>query len=121
MVHPLVSKPAPAVTLKDANGESYSFNPAEKGVPVVLFFYPKSGACRRIVRAPFFVLTWAEPLQVPMAVRRRRASSAMRSQVSKLSACMHCFLSGRMLLHEAGALTRLSCRQTRSFSRRPAS
>ena len=43
MVHPLVGKPAPAISLPAADGETYTLTPGAKGVPVALFFYPKSG------------------------------------------------------------------------------
>ena len=39
----LIGKPAPALSLPDANGETYNFNPESAGVPIALFFYPKSG------------------------------------------------------------------------------
>lgn len=44
MVHPLVGKPAPSIALPAADGETYTLTPGAKGVPVALFFYPKSGA-----------------------------------------------------------------------------
>ncbi|EJF63383.1 AhpC-TSA-domain-containing protein [Dichomitus squalens LYAD-421 SS1] len=44
MVHPLVGKPAPAISLPAADGETYTLTPGAKGVPVALFFYPKSGS-----------------------------------------------------------------------------
>ena len=43
MVHALVGKPAPTISLPKADGETYTLNPEEKGVPIALFFYPKSG------------------------------------------------------------------------------
>ncbi|KAI0754924.1 thioredoxin-like protein [Daedaleopsis nitida] len=44
MVHPLVGKPAPSISLPAADGETYTLTPGAKGVPVALFFYPKSGS-----------------------------------------------------------------------------
>ncbi|KAJ3555616.1 hypothetical protein NM688_g2474 [Phlebia brevispora] len=41
---PLVGKPAPALSLPDANGETYDLTPESAGVPIALFFYPKSGS-----------------------------------------------------------------------------
>jgi peroxiredoxin Q/BCP len=41
----LVGKPAPSITLPDANGESYTLTPGQGKVTVV-FFYPKSGEHR---------------------------------------------------------------------------
>ncbi|KAF9478199.1 thioredoxin-like protein [Pholiota conissans] len=40
----LIGKTAPAITLKNYDGESFTFTPGEKGVPTVLFFYPESGS-----------------------------------------------------------------------------
>ena len=40
---PLVGKPAPPLELPDANGETYKLEPDKAGVPIALFFYPKSG------------------------------------------------------------------------------
>ncbi|EMD39977.1 hypothetical protein CERSUDRAFT_112219 [Gelatoporia subvermispora B] len=42
--HPLVGKPAPSFSLPDANGNTYTLTPGANGVPVALFFYPKSGS-----------------------------------------------------------------------------
>ncbi|KAI0647998.1 AhpC-TSA-domain-containing protein [Trametes meyenii] len=42
--HPLIGQPAPAISLPGADGETYTLTPADKGVPVALFFYPKSGS-----------------------------------------------------------------------------
>ncbi|OJT11530.1 hypothetical protein TRAPUB_11948 [Trametes pubescens] len=42
--HPLIGQPAPPLSLPGADGETYTFTPGEKGVPVALFFYPKSGS-----------------------------------------------------------------------------
>ncbi|PIL22581.1 hypothetical protein GSI_15270 [Ganoderma sinense ZZ0214-1] len=44
MVHPLVGKPAPEISAPGADGETYTVTPGQKGVPVALFFYPKSGS-----------------------------------------------------------------------------
>lgn len=43
MVHPLIGKSAPSFELPGADGETYTLTPGSKGVPVALFFYPKSG------------------------------------------------------------------------------
>ena len=40
---PLIGKPAPALALPDAKGETYNLTPESAGVPIALFFYPKSG------------------------------------------------------------------------------
>ena len=45
MPHPLIGKPAPAISLPGADGETYTLTPGEKGVPIALFFYPKAGEC----------------------------------------------------------------------------
>jgi len=39
----LIGKTAPAFTLPNYNGESYTFTPGEKGIPAALFFYPEAG------------------------------------------------------------------------------
>lgn len=43
MVHPLIGKKAPEVTLPDANGEPYDLKPGASGRPLALFFYPAAG------------------------------------------------------------------------------
>ena len=45
MPHPLVGNAAPVISLPGADGETYELKPEEKGVPIALFFYPKSGTC----------------------------------------------------------------------------
>jgi len=40
----LIGKTAPAITLKNYDGESYTFTPGESGLPTALFFYPESGS-----------------------------------------------------------------------------
>ena len=40
----LTGQPAPSLSLPDANGETYTLEPDKVGKPVVIFFYPKSGA-----------------------------------------------------------------------------
>jgi len=42
--HPLVGKPAPSISLPDAEGNTYTLTPGANGVPIALFFYPKSGS-----------------------------------------------------------------------------
>ncbi|KZT73827.1 AhpC-TSA-domain-containing protein [Daedalea quercina L-15889] len=44
MPHPLIGKPAPALTLPNYNGETYTMTPSANGVPIALFFYPESGS-----------------------------------------------------------------------------
>lgn len=45
MPHPLVGKEAPALSLPETNGETYTFEPTKIGQPVALFFFPKAGEC----------------------------------------------------------------------------
>ncbi|KDR82771.1 hypothetical protein GALMADRAFT_238291 [Galerina marginata CBS 339.88] len=40
----LIGKTAPAITLKNYDGESFTFTPGENGLPAALFFYPQSGS-----------------------------------------------------------------------------
>ncbi|KAJ6584938.1 peroxiredoxin Q [Mycena capillaripes] len=40
----LIGKPAPSITLPNYDGESLTVNPGEKGLPIAIFFYPKSGS-----------------------------------------------------------------------------
>lgn len=39
----LIGKEAPALTLPNYDGEEYKLVPGEGGLPIALFFYPKSG------------------------------------------------------------------------------
>lgn len=39
----LVGEKAPTITLPNYDGESFTLTPGEKGLPIALFFYPKSG------------------------------------------------------------------------------
>lgn len=41
--HALIGKPAPDISLPNYNGEVFELKPSSEGVPIVLFFYPKSG------------------------------------------------------------------------------
>ncbi|KAI0086559.1 peroxiredoxin Q [Irpex rosettiformis] len=41
--HALIGKEAPEVSLPNYDGETYTLKPGSDGVPVALFFYPKSG------------------------------------------------------------------------------
>lgn len=41
--NPLVGKGAPAVSLPNYDGQTYDLTPGKNGVPIALFFYPKSG------------------------------------------------------------------------------
>ncbi|KAK7048325.1 thioredoxin-like protein [Favolaschia claudopus] len=40
----LIGKPAPAITLNNHDGESFTLTPGGKGLPTVVFFYPKAGS-----------------------------------------------------------------------------
>ncbi|KAF7978508.1 hypothetical protein HWV62_45669 [Athelia sp. TMB] len=40
----LIGQPAPSFTSTRSDGEPYTLTPATAGVPIVLFFYPKSGS-----------------------------------------------------------------------------
>ncbi|KAI0917012.1 hypothetical protein AcV5_007599 [Taiwanofungus camphoratus] len=42
--HPLLGKPAPSLSLPNANGKTYTLTPGANGVPIALFFYPESGS-----------------------------------------------------------------------------
>ncbi|EKM51503.1 uncharacterized protein PHACADRAFT_261682 [Phanerochaete carnosa HHB-10118-sp] len=42
--YPLTDKPAPPLSLPDANGQTYTLNSENVGRPVIIFFYPKSGS-----------------------------------------------------------------------------
>ncbi|KAI0345745.1 peroxiredoxin Q [Trametopsis cervina] len=42
--HVLIGKPAPEITLLNYDGQSYTLNAANEGVPTALFFYPKAGS-----------------------------------------------------------------------------
>ena len=39
----LIGKPAPPITLKNYDGQDYTFTPGTTGLPAALFFYPESG------------------------------------------------------------------------------
>ena len=39
----LIGKPAPPITLKNYDGQDYTFTPGATGLPTALFFYPESG------------------------------------------------------------------------------
>jgi len=41
--HSIFGKEAPAITLNNYDGESFTFTPGASGLPTVLFFYPASG------------------------------------------------------------------------------
>ena len=43
--HPLLGKPAPALSLPNADGANYELKPGGQGKPTAVFFYPKAGAC----------------------------------------------------------------------------
>lgn len=43
MVHSLINQPAPSFSIPDSNGQTYNFVPGSDGVPIALFFYPKTG------------------------------------------------------------------------------
>ncbi|KAI0826888.1 thioredoxin-like protein [Trametes gibbosa] len=42
--HPLIGKDAPPISLPGADGETHTVTPGAEGVPIALFFYPKSGS-----------------------------------------------------------------------------
>jgi len=42
--HTLIGKPAPSISLPNSDGEQFTLKPGEKGIPIALFFYPKSGS-----------------------------------------------------------------------------
>lgn len=79
--YPLIDKPAPPLSLPDANGQTYTLDPRTVGRPVVLFFYPQSGAshglsCSGAVPADTTRCTCA---QARSAAHARRARSATHS------------------------------------------
>ncbi|PPQ65863.1 hypothetical protein CVT26_000797 [Gymnopilus dilepis] len=41
--HSLIGKTAPSITLKNYDGQDYTYTPGESGLPTALFFYPESG------------------------------------------------------------------------------
>ncbi|KAI0284039.1 peroxiredoxin Q [Russula aff. rugulosa BPL654] len=49
--HPLLGKPAPVVSLPNADGTTYELKPGAEGKPTAVFFYPKAGTygCTREV------------------------------------------------------------------------
>jgi hypothetical protein len=42
--HPLTGKPAPVLSLPNADGTTYELKPGAEGKPTAVFFYPKAGA-----------------------------------------------------------------------------
>ena len=42
----LIGKQAPSLSLPNYTGETFTLTPGEKGLPIALFFYPKSGNAR---------------------------------------------------------------------------
>ncbi|KAH8998529.1 peroxiredoxin Q [Lactarius akahatsu] len=42
MSHPLLGKPAPALSLPNADGTTYELKPGTQGKPTAVFFYPKA-------------------------------------------------------------------------------
>jgi len=42
--HTLIGKPAPSISLPDSKGETFTLKPGDQGLPIALFFYPKSGS-----------------------------------------------------------------------------
>ncbi|KAJ7935607.1 thioredoxin-like protein [Mycena leptocephala] len=40
----LIGKPAPAITLPNYDGESFTLTPGENGKPIIIFFYPNPGS-----------------------------------------------------------------------------
>ncbi len=45
--HSIIGKEAPAITLDNYDGESFTFTAGASGLPTVLFFYPASGVYMR--------------------------------------------------------------------------
>lgn len=45
--HALIGKQAPEISLPNYDGQVYELKPGSDGVPVALFFYPKSGKLSR--------------------------------------------------------------------------
>ena len=41
--HALIGKEAPEISLPNYDGQDYVLKPGSDGLPVALFFYPKSG------------------------------------------------------------------------------
>ena len=41
--HPLIGKPAPVLSLPNADGTTYELKPGADGKPTAVFFYPKAG------------------------------------------------------------------------------
>ena len=78
--HPLLGKPAPALSLPNADGTSYELKPGGQGKPTAVFFYPKAGACPRFIANPSYcgVLPSVVSTQVLLAARKRCAHFAMR-------------------------------------------
>jgi peroxiredoxin Q/BCP len=44
----LIGKAAPQFKLKNYDGSDYDVKPGEKGIPMVIFFYPQAGECTSI-------------------------------------------------------------------------
>ena len=57
--HPLIGKPAPVLSLPNADGTTYELKPGAEGKPTAVFFYPKAGAfpCSLLTRSVCH-LTW---------------------------------------------------------------
>jgi peroxiredoxin Q/BCP len=76
----LMGKTAPAITLLNYDGESYTFTPGEKGLPAALFFYPESGMYAELTIHHSPLLT-CSPSKGLMGVQGRRVNSVMLLQV----------------------------------------
>jgi hypothetical protein len=81
MSHPLVGKPAPALSLPNADGTTYELKPGGEGKPTAVFFYPKAGACPLLAVLLRLVIRGYALAQGPMAARGKSALSGMRSAV----------------------------------------
>ena len=44
----LIGKAAPPFKLKNYDGNDYDVKPGEKGIPLVIFFYPQAGECTSV-------------------------------------------------------------------------
>jgi|SRR5712671_1535713 len=55
--HQLVGKPAPALSLPNADGTTFDYKPGADGKPTAIFFYPAAGPfpCLSFVVTPRFI------------------------------------------------------------------
>jgi hypothetical protein len=78
--HPLTGKPAPELSLPNADGTTYELKPGAEDKPTAVFFYPKAGAFSLVyvIVSPVRNIGFA---QVLMAALEKSALSGMRSLV----------------------------------------